>query len=678
MAEERSPQPQATPARDVFISYASQDKAVAESACDALESAGLVCWIAPRDVVPGESFAGAIVHAIDATKVIVLVLSEHSASSQHVLREVERASSKRHPVIAFRIDLAPMPADFEYFLNTSQWLDASAIGVKHAFPKLVDAVKSALTQPSTGAHVNAGASAPAKTSPRRSRALVALAVIAALLVMAGGVLWRFARAPGVPSTTRIAAAAQPSTALEPSVAAAPADKSVAVLPLKNESGDPKQEYFSDGLSESLINSLSHIPEFKVIGRTSAFHFKNSPETSATIGRQLAVANLIEGSVQREGSTIRISVELINAADGRTLWSERYDRPYRNLFALQDEIALSLAKALRAHLLPSAQAQGAMYRPPSGNLDAYALLLKGRYYNALGVGLNLKSAAEVLRRAVQLDPNYAAAWVELAVSYYSLSSFAYIEPDRNRALALDAMAHAASLAPNDVSVRYDSAVFKIQYGHDPKGAAVDIAAAERSDPSVPMPEELAIVTGCLSGSCYQRYIRNISAAIARDPLDAISLDERGLPRYFAGELAAAERDWRRILEINPDYGAARYYIAQILIAENKPTEALAIASDETLAVNRKAARAFAFVALGRRADAEAELRDMMAHDANDGPREIAEVYATLGEKQKALDWLQRDYDGLHAGVFFLRWNPLLRNLAAEPRFRALMDKIWPGS
>ena len=177
MAEDQAPEIQATPGRDVFISYASQDKGVAESVCKALESAGLVCWIAPRDVVPGESFAGAIVHAIDGTQVIVLVLSEHSAASQHVLREVERASSKRHPVIAFRIDLAPMPADFEYFLNTSQWLDASAIGIKHALPKLVDAVKTALAQPPAVVHVTPGPTASPKTRPRRFRALVAAALI---------------------------------------------------------------------------------------------------------------------------------------------------------------------------------------------------------------------------------------------------------------------------------------------------------------------------------------------------------------------------------------------------------------------------------------------------------------------------------------------------------------------
>src|SRR5476649_1782414 len=134
-------------AAHVFISYASQDKAVADAVCLALEQAGVACWIAPRNVVPGESYAGAIVNAIDGTKLIVLILSEHGASSQHVLREVERASSKRHPVVAFRIDAVPMPADLEYFLNTSQWLDASGMGVESALPRLVDAVQRVIASP---------------------------------------------------------------------------------------------------------------------------------------------------------------------------------------------------------------------------------------------------------------------------------------------------------------------------------------------------------------------------------------------------------------------------------------------------------------------------------------------------------------------------------------------------
>ena len=146
-SEPETPPANSEQAAGAFISYASQDKAVADAVCLALEGAGVACWIAPRNVVPGESYAGAIVHAIDNTKLIVLILSEHGASSQHVLREVERASSKRHPVVAFRIDAAPMPADFEYFLNTSQWLDASSMGVESALPRLVDAVQRVIASP---------------------------------------------------------------------------------------------------------------------------------------------------------------------------------------------------------------------------------------------------------------------------------------------------------------------------------------------------------------------------------------------------------------------------------------------------------------------------------------------------------------------------------------------------
>ncbi len=140
---ERGPPAAPQASSDVFISYASLDKAVADAVCAALESVGVTCWIAPRDVTPGEFYAESIVHAIDSAKVVVLVLSQNAAVSQHVLREVERASSKRHLVVSFRIDLAPLPAGLEYFLNTSQWLDASATGVDRALPKLVDAVQVA-------------------------------------------------------------------------------------------------------------------------------------------------------------------------------------------------------------------------------------------------------------------------------------------------------------------------------------------------------------------------------------------------------------------------------------------------------------------------------------------------------------------------------------------------------
>src|SRR5262245_55577615 len=155
--------------KQAFISYASADRATADAICAAIEKAGIPCWIAPRDITPGELYAANIVHAIDTTGVLVLVLSQHAAASGHVLREVERASSKKHQVLSFRVDQAPLPEALEYFLNTSQWLDASETGVERALPRLVDAVSHALAKPALAESASAHTIATAKTARRPGR-----------------------------------------------------------------------------------------------------------------------------------------------------------------------------------------------------------------------------------------------------------------------------------------------------------------------------------------------------------------------------------------------------------------------------------------------------------------------------------------------------------------------------
>jgi hypothetical protein len=172
----------ATP--DVFISYASPDSAVAELACEALERAGVTCWIAPRDVTPGAFYADEIVHAIDAAKAIVLILSQHAAESPHVLREIERATSKRHPVVSLRVDQAPLPAGLEYFLNTSHWLDASGGDPARAMPKLVSATQVALGVPGATPAATPGPRAPALSASTRSpnRATIIVASLVGLAI----------------------------------------------------------------------------------------------------------------------------------------------------------------------------------------------------------------------------------------------------------------------------------------------------------------------------------------------------------------------------------------------------------------------------------------------------------------------------------------------------------------
>src|SRR3984957_10555770 len=291
----------AAEAAQIFVSYSSADAAIAVEACNALERLGHSCWIAPRDVGPGEFYADGIVRAIDAARVVLLVLSQHASTSPHVLREIERATSKRRAVLTLRIDLAPMPPALEYFLNAAHWLDASASGVTAILPTLVDAV-SRLVDP---------AASSIKT----------------------------------PAAPRQKASHPPSPGFSPEAGT----KSIAVLPFANMSAEPDQEYFSDGLAEEIINLLTHVPSLKVIARTSAFAFRGKEQDIRGIANALGVTTVLEGSVRRAGNRLRITGQLIHAADGTHLWSERYDRELSDIFSIQDEISTAIFAALRVKL-----------------------------------------------------------------------------------------------------------------------------------------------------------------------------------------------------------------------------------------------------------------------------------------------------------------------------------------
>ncbi len=255
---------------DVFISYASQNAAVAIAVVEALERNGIACWIAPRDVTPGTFYGDEIVHAIDAAKAIILILSQNATASQHVLREVERAASKRHPVVSLRIDQAPLPAGLEYFLNTSQWLDASGGDIARSMPKLIAAVQVAVqvpvvTSPASTSSRAATPSAPKRT-PNRTAVVVASIVGIAIAGFAVDHFWLSSRKGAAPSASTVGASALASAPATPTIP----EKSVAVLPFVDMSEKKDQEYFSDGLSEELIDRLAHAPDLKVIARTSSF------------------------------------------------------------------------------------------------------------------------------------------------------------------------------------------------------------------------------------------------------------------------------------------------------------------------------------------------------------------------------------------------------------------------
>ena len=300
----------------VFISYASEDAAVANSIVENLEQHGINCWIAPRDVTPGSQYADEIVGAINHAKVFVLVLSEHAVASAHVGRELERAASKRRRIIVLRTDAAPLTRSFEYFLSESQWLDVAALGVPAALTKLTQAAGQSLAPSSWvssgfGTDVRDPADRIRKPSYLTIRRVVTAAVFLFVAAVVVGVMVRY-----WPS--------KQGSSQAPMVAPI-AEKSIAVLPFTDMSEKKDHEYFADGMAEEIIDLLVKIPGLIVISRTSSFQFKGQIQDLRNIGTKLGVAYVLQGSVRKSGDGLRVTAQLINSKDETHLWSQTYDR-----------------------------------------------------------------------------------------------------------------------------------------------------------------------------------------------------------------------------------------------------------------------------------------------------------------------------------------------------------------
>jgi TolB-like protein len=445
-----------TGAPDVFISYASQDAGLANAVVAALERRELRCWIAPRDVTPGALYADEIIRSINGSKVMVVVLSGSAVTSPHVGKEVERASSKQRPIIALRTDAAPLTTALEYFLSESQWIDLNAEGTEATFAKLVIALRRHLAPDSVEdpRHRRETARSPADPSAHRpsfgGRArsgltfpLVAIGTLLAVMV-AYLVLEHLSLGKRVTAADRDggrSAVTIPTTGTPDAVQAfAPPAHSIAVLPFVNMSGDAKQEYFSDGISEELLDSRSRLNDLQVAARTSSFSFKGKDVDISTIAHELNVGAVLEGSVRRSGNTIRITVQLINAVTGFHIWSQSYDRKLTDILKLQTEVATSVAQQLEVKLVGDEGTK--IELGGTKNADAYDAYLRGlqRYEEAHGTERDYRDALTAFDRAISLDPNYALAYTRRAAAL----DYIYRYPDDpNVRPAVLAQAHEAA-------------------------------------------------------------------------------------------------------------------------------------------------------------------------------------------------------------------------------------------
>ena len=675
----------------VFISYASQDAAIAEAVCKALEDAGLARWIAPRNVRAGDFYADAIVQAINSCRMLVLILSRSAIDSPHVLREVERASAKMRPIISIHIDATPLPPGLEYFLSASHWLDASKGPVSGVLPALIESARG--HQAGSGQRAPAGATAggtPATTAIGNRAAATWLKPAGALLIvlMAAGLLYLLVERIWL--SKRSAGVAAPNEASTGAAATfAPPPHSVAVLPFVNLSGDPKQDYFSDGLSEELLNSLAAVRGLQVAARTSAFSFKGKDVEVGEIARRLNVGNILEGSVRKEGDHVRITAQLINAVTGFQLWSKTYDRDLKGVLKLQSEVASQVSTALKATLLNAADAP-----PDSGGtdnsqaFDAYlrgeTLVANGEWHGNIADYLAVLVAAnDAYSEALKFDPRYANAWLGKAHVLLGIQRQNSDYGPKGRQPANDALAAArtaAALAPQLGIAHATLAEVLSRLFFDFAAAAPEYRRALELSPGDARVLTRASLFLAQMGSLDEALVHARRVAVL-DPLNANDQFEVGRVFDIGRRYREAIEAYGRAELIDPHdtyyravTGVAYLKLGDLEAALQACTAPFAGASAAPGGENHLWCLTLTYGRLGRHAEAEAALAALKATAGNAWAYQFAQVYAQWGDTNKALDWLDIAYQLKDAGLIFLKMDKLLDPVRQEPRFQAIYAKL----
>ncbi len=451
------------------------------------------------------------------------------------------------------------------------------------------------------------------------------------------------------------------------------DKSLAVLPLSNESGDPKQQYFTDGLSEELISDLSQINGLKVIGKYSSFKFRDSTDSPAQIGVALGVAHLIQGSVRQQGDRVRVTVGMIRTDDGSSVWSHSYDEQRNDVFAIQSKIGQAVAEALEVKLLGKPIVSSD--QPPGGNVEAYRFMLQGRALARHGTEEGYRQAIPLLQQALKLDPDYAYAWGLLSVTSINLGQNFLAGDARQQTFAQARMAAQIqqSLAPNAATTHLFRGYLSSSLDNDPVGALAEYQRALALAPN-----DGTSMGFLANGLAHVGQLRQANTlyrqALDTDPLRADIYASLAWTLSAQGQLDAAEQATRQALALQPDYPDLHSSLARIEILRGNAQAALHEASQETDTDDKAWALAAAQqIGLDRR-QADAALRDYVAAYAADEPYDVAVLYAVRGQPGEMFDWLERAWAQRDPNfINSLLLDPFVLPYQHDPRFVALCQQ-----
>ena len=669
----------------VFLSYASQDSEAAQRICQALRAAGVEVWFDQSALRGGDVWDQTIRRQIKSCVLFIPVISRHTHERDegYFRLEWKLAVDRSHLMTADRAFLLPVVIDDtresdERVPDRFKEIHWTRLPGGETPPGFVERVQRLVSpQPSSGSTSTASTPGPVSTAAlaigtRFSRPKAAVQAIVAVVVfgaLAYFAVDRFSKHSVSPPTPLAA------PAIATRAAFAPPPHSLAVLPFVNMSGDPKQEYFSDGLTEEILNSLARINELQVSARTSSFSFKGKDVDISTIAHKLNTASILEGSVRRSGHTVRITAQLNNAVTGFHIWSQTYDRELSDVLKLQTEIANAVANALKVTLLGDVAARielGGTHNPAA--FDAYLRGSKVLNNSAPNAKL-LQTALASFTEAIDLDPNYALAFGGRSLTlidqtaYFATGAefregFHKAVADARHALALapelpegqmalaqffeygaldftqanEAWERAMALAPGDARILREYGLFAALMGRPDAG----LAAARRAVVLDPLGARSHFTLGLTLWSAhhYPESVTAFNDALALEPDTAETYAFRGLAYYTLGDFDRALSSCKA----KPDDMFIEWCVSVI------------------------------YDKLGRHADAEAELAKMTARFGGAATYNYAQIYAQWGNRAKALEWLEKALQVGDPGLAFLRVDPFLDPLRNEPRFQAIEREL----
>jgi TolB-like protein/Tfp pilus assembly protein PilF len=633
--------------RRVFISYARADRPRLEPLGDALTARGYAVWW-DVNIPGGATFAREIETALREADAVVVAWSRNSVSSDWV-RDEAALGRDLHRLAPIALDDSPPPLGFGQYqvVDFSQWdgkPDAREVGrLTHAIDRLCDRANA--LDP-------VGASTSRARPGRVSRRGLLVGAAVGVPVVAGGawLAWR-AAAPGPTAPPH----------------------SIAVLPFANLSGDPSQDYFSDGLSEDLRGALARVETLQVAARASSNAFRNAHQDVAAIARKLGVAFVLDGSVQRSGNVVRISVQLTDAVTRFEKWSQTYDRSMRDVFAIQSEIANLVADALEVKLLGSTTVGSGL--GGTTNPAAFDHFLRGRHiYDLSGDEATFRQALAEFDAAIAADPAYAAAHAARARALIAIGN-QFASGQAMRALYADGLQSAqkaVALAP-DLAASQSSLGFARFTGRlDVRGAAAPYERARELGRG-----DADILSGfgayAASAGMFDEAMTALNRAAVLDPLNPRVDRILGASLYGARRYDEAIVKTRAALALNQTVGFAHYTIGNCLMLLGKAADARAEYLLEPVEVNRLAGLAIAAKALDDGVGGQAALAKLTALGDN-ALYQRAEVQSRWGRSDAALDTLEQAYAAGDSGLTYLRNDPMLDALRREPRFTRLLERI----